>query len=95
MNPFGKIKTSNPRITIDDIKITPCQLVIDNPIKSSQDIDERRQMQVLSLNNDIRRSTDWQEGKQIVHTLPNIKRFKLGVPTTFVTRTLANHGHLE
>lgn len=65
MNPFGKIKTSNPRITIDDIKITPCQLVIDNPIKSSQDIDERRQMQVLSLNNNIRRSTDWQEGKQI------------------------------
>jgi hypothetical protein len=58
INPFGKIKNPNPRITADDIKITPCQIPI-------QDIEERRQMQVLSVNNDIRRSTDCQEGKQI------------------------------
>jgi hypothetical protein len=31
----------------------------------------------------------------LAHTLPNTKRFKLGAPTTFVTRSLANHGHLE
>jgi len=67
MNPFAKMKTSNARITIDDIKITSCQTVIENHPKHIQDIEERRKMQVLSLNNDIRRSTDLisnQEGKQ-------------------------------
>jgi hypothetical protein len=41
--------------------------VIENHPKHIQDIEERRKMQVLSLNNDIRRSTDLisnQEGKQ-------------------------------
>jgi len=31
---------------------------------------------------------------QPVQTLTN-KRFKLGAPTTFLTRSLANHGHIE
>jgi hypothetical protein len=50
-NPFSKIK--NNSLTLNHKKIT-----IENSTKQIQDIEERRQMQVLSLNNNIRQSTD-------------------------------------
>ncbi len=71
INPFTKIKDNNHPITIDDIKITSCQIMIENSIKPIQEIEERRKMQVLSLNNDIRRSTDrvaHQNGEELKHT---------------------------
>lgn len=62
INPFTKIKQSDRRITIDDIKITSNQITN----KSAQDNEERRTMQPLSLNNDIRPvHADQAEGKHI------------------------------
>jgi hypothetical protein len=72
-NPFAKIK--NNSLTLNHKKIT-----IENSTKQIQDIDERRKMQVLSLNNNIRRSTDLnshQVGEEFTPTGRNLFLFRL------------------
>jgi hypothetical protein len=64
MNPFAKMTIKNDPKSIDNIKITPNQIVIENLIKRTQEIEEqepkeRRKIQILSLNNEIQRSTDF------------------------------------
>ncbi|UJR14652.1 hypothetical protein I4U23_001645 [Adineta vaga] len=63
---------------------------------------ERRQVQVLNVNREIRRPTglfsyDEQEAKRNVAPVQTLssKRFKLGATTSFLTRSLANHGLIE
>jgi len=71
MNPFAKMTIKNDPKLIDNVKITPNQIVIENLIKRTQEIEEqepkeRRKIQILSLNNEIQRSTDfiYQEGEE-------------------------------
>ena len=54
INPFAKVKTSNPRITIDDIKVTPGQIVIKN--NSTKIENEENRTEQPSMTNSDRRS---------------------------------------
>ncbi|CAF1053049.1 unnamed protein product [Rotaria sordida] len=67
---------------------------------------ERQKVQALSVNNEIRRPTglfsydeEEEEEEPKRHIVPvetlGTKRFKLGATTSFLTRSLANHGLIE
>jgi hypothetical protein len=52
------MKNKNNRTVNDNTNITPRRTTSGSSIKLVQENEERRKIQVLSLNNDIRRSTD-------------------------------------
>lgn len=62
---------------------------------------EKRKVQILSVNNEIRRQPtgifSYEEKSQQIHPVQTLgsKRFKLGATTSFLTRSLANHGLME
>lgn len=62
INPFTKVKTSNPRLTIDDIKVTPGQIVIKNH-SIKLDNDEHRKESTSTMDSDIRSESN---GKEIL-----------------------------
>ncbi|CAF1047903.1 unnamed protein product [Rotaria sp. Silwood1] len=96
----------------NDITIIPKRTVMISPLKRTRDDDddddepqERRKVEVLSVNNEIRRPTglfsyeEEEEEEPKRHVVPvqtlSSKRFKLGATTSFLTRSLANHGLIE
>jgi len=91
----------------NDTTIIPRRTVTISPLKRAREDDdeepkERRKVQVLSVNQDIRRPTglfsyEEEEAKRNVVPVQTLgsKRFKLGATTSFLTRSLANHGLIE
>jgi len=92
----------------DEVTIIPRRTVTISPMKRPRENDdedepkERRKVQVLSVNNEIRRPTglfayEEEEAKRNVVPVQTLgsKRFKLGATTSFLTRSLANHGLIE
>ncbi|CAF0744853.1 unnamed protein product [Adineta ricciae] len=79
-----------------------------SPLKRSREDDdedqpiERRKVQMLNVNQEIRRPTglfSYEDPEPKRNTAPvqtlGSKRFKLGATTSFLTRSLANHGLIE
>ncbi|CAF3661343.1 unnamed protein product [Rotaria socialis] len=92
----------------NDMTITSQRTVTITPLKRTREEEdnepkERRKVQLLSVNNEIRRPTsglfayDEEESKRSVMPVQTLgsKRFKLGATTSFLTRSLANHGLIE
>jgi len=93
----------------NDTTIISRRTVTISPLKRTREDDEEpnecRKVQVLSVNQDIRRPTgifsyEQEQEEELkrnvvpVQTLGS-KRFKLGATTSFLTRSLANHGLIE
>ncbi|CAF1016163.1 unnamed protein product [Adineta steineri] len=99
INPFAKMTHKNDPKPVDTNKITSNEIVIANAMKRIPKNDEQEclKVQLLTLDDELRRSTnllhqnDEIESKHNGQTLPS-KRFKLGATTTFLTRSIANHG---
>ncbi|CAF3755142.1 unnamed protein product [Rotaria socialis] len=100
INPSAKIKHKNDRTFLNHIKPAPCQIDMNDLIEQM----ENRKAQVSTCNNEMQASSDFifhshaddstSNAHQLVPTLVN-KQFKLGAPTTFLTRSLAHYDYTK